>query len=234
MAASVNFDNATGELFNITLDAQGNLNFNANDRDGNGNRRMSVPDDSGTLVVGGGGRLGGLQLQDGNGGNTIFVGVDDPADEARIFLGGGASGLSGRVQLNVGGGGATIELRGVNGTITCANLIETSDARLKEDVAPLTDALDKVVALRGVRYRRTGADGEAEIGFIGQEVAGVCPELVDTDADGYVALSYSRLTAVLVEALKEQQRIIAEQSSTLSAVLRRISGIEAGLAAPGV
>ena len=111
MAPSVNLDNGA-ELFNINLDAQGNLNFNANDRDGNGSRRMSVPDDSGTLVVGGGGRFGGLQLQDGNGGNTIFVGVDDPTDEARIFLGGGASGLSGRVQLNVGGGGATIELRG--------------------------------------------------------------------------------------------------------------------------
>jgi hypothetical protein len=46
---------------------------------------MSVPDDSGSLVVGGGGRFGGLQLQDGNGGNTIFAGVDDPTDEARIF-----------------------------------------------------------------------------------------------------------------------------------------------------
>ena len=194
---------------------------------------MSVPD-SGTLVVGGGGRFGGPQLQDGNGGNTIFAGVDDPTDEARIFLGGGASGLGGRVQLNVGGGGATIELRGVNGTITCANLIETSDARLKEDIAPLTDALDKVVALRGVSYQRKDADGGAEIGFIGQEVAGVYPELVDTDADGYVALSYSRLTAVLVEAVKEQQRTITQQASMLSAVLRRIARIETGLDAEGV
>ena len=232
MAPSVNLDNGA-ELFNINLDAQGNLNFNANDRDGNGSRRMSVPDDSGTLVVGGGGRFGGLQLQDGNGGNTIFVGVDDPTDEARIFLGGGASGLSGRVQLNVSGGGATIELRGGNGTITCANLIETSDARLKEDVAPLTNTLDKVVALRGVSYQRKDADGGAEIGFIGQEVAGVYPELVDTDADGCIALSYSRLTAVLVEAVKEQQRTITQQASMLSAALRRIAHIETGLDAHG-
>jgi hypothetical protein len=144
-------------------------------------------------------------------------------------LGGGASGLSGRVQLNVGGGGATIELRGVNGTITCANLIETSDARLKEDIAPLTDALDKVVALRGVSYQSKDADGGAKIGFIGQEVAGVYPELVDTDADGYVALSYSRLTAVLVEAVNEQQRTITQQASMLSAVLRRVAQIETGL-----
>ena len=83
-------------------------------------------------------------------------------------------------------------------------------------------------------YQRKDADGGAEIGFIGQEVAGVYPELADTDADGYVALSYSRLTAVLVEAVKEQQRTITQQASMLSAVLRRIARIETGLDAEGV
>ena len=56
---------------------------------------------------------------------------------------------------------------------------------------------------------------------------GVCPELVSTDSDGFKSVSYSRMTAVLVEAIKEQQQIIREQATALDDVLRRISAVEA-------
>jgi hypothetical protein len=56
-------------------------------------------------------------------------------------------------------------------------------ASLKTNVAPLTNALDSVLAMRGVRYRgkpvtapTAAADGDAQqIGFVGQEVAAACP-----------------------------------------------------------
>jgi hypothetical protein len=63
--------------------------------------------------------------------------------------------------------------------------------------------------------------------FVGQAVEEVYPELVSTDSDGLKSVSYSRMTAVLVEAIKEQQQLIREQAAVLSAVLRRLSALEA-------
>jgi hypothetical protein len=54
--------------------------------------------------------------------------------------------------------------------------------------------------------RRFGTENkfseERQIGVIAQELEQVCPELVITDADGYKAMDYPKLTAVLLEAVK--------------------------------
>ena len=49
-----------------------------------------------------------------------------------------------------------------------------------------------------------------QIGFIAQDLEKIYPELVSTDKEGYKSVDYSRLTPVLVEAVKEQQKIIDE------------------------
>jgi Chaperone of endosialidase len=241
MTQSVNFQNGA-ELFNISIDAQGNLNFNANDIDSRGARRLSITDERGTLTVGGGGQSGALQLLGPTGIGTIAMGVNpQQVTEVGLLVGGGNAGLDdlldGRVEVgNSDGGEATIELRGRNGSIRCRDLTETSDVRLKKGVAPLLNALDRVIALRGVRYQwkhenypgPESSEG-SKIGFIGQEVASVCPELVATDAEGYISLNYSRLTAVLVEAIKEQQQLIQQQASALVEALQRVARIETAL-----
>ncbi|MGH3825068.1 MAG: tail fiber domain-containing protein [Pseudonocardiaceae bacterium] len=235
MTQSVNFQNGA-ELFNINLDAQGNLNFNANNTDGNGDRRLSIIDDSGQLTVGGGGQFGLLQLTSPTGGGTIFIGANQ--QEATVLLGGGNSGLNGTVQLGDSAGNTPIRLRGSDGLISCVDLTTASDVRLKKDIAPLLNALDRVIALRGVRYQwkhenHSGPESSegSKIGFIGQEVASVCPELVATDAEGYISLNYSHLTAVLVEAIKEQHQLIQQQALALVEALQRIARIETALEA---
>nr|WP_236049424.1 tail fiber domain-containing protein [Hymenobacter negativus] len=69
--------------------------------------------------------------------------------------------------------------------------------------------------LRGVTYYWRRAEFPAkqfearrQLGFIAQEIEPFYPEMVSTDADGYKSVDYSRLTPVLVEALKEQQQQI--------------------------
>jgi endosialidase-like protein len=270
MARSLNFDNGN-ELFNIDLDAQGNLTFNANDRDGNGARRLQINDDSGQLTVGGAGQFGALQLLSDADGNVIFIG--GTATQATALLGGGNSGQSGVVRLgnsagpttidmqgsggNItlganpsggtpgqdgdliirdGNGGTSIQLSGSNGNISCLNVDESSDVRLKQNIVPILNALDKITALRGVRYEwkrkdrsELRRDEGSQVGFIGQEVEAVCPELVATDSEGYKSLNYSRVTAILVEAIKEQQHLIHEQASALAEAMRRIGQIERAL-----
>ena len=110
----------------------------------------------------------------------------------------------------------------VGGSIYATGVIISSDQRFKTDVRPLANALAGVRALRGVRYRlnelglaRGGNAGE-QLGFLAQELEQVYPELVSTDKLGYKSVNYSQLTAVLTEALKEQQTQIERLQAQLA------------------
>ncbi len=106
----------------------------------------------------------------------------------------------------------------VAGDIQCVALHETSDERLKTNIQNLTAALEKVQQLNGVSFewnqaaqRKTGATaGERQLGLIAQDVEKVLPELVSTAGDGYKAIDYTKLSAVLIEAVKEQQKQIQD------------------------
>lgn len=78
----------------------------------------------------------------------------------------------------------------------------TSDARLKERVRDLPAALAGVVALRPVAFDWT-RNKEHAIGFIAQDVQKVFPELVHSESDGYLSLSYMGLIPELVKAVQE-------------------------------
>ncbi|MFT4565998.1 MAG: hypothetical protein ACI9FN_000951 [Saprospiraceae bacterium] len=54
-----------------------------------------------------------------------------------------------------------------------------------------------------------------QLGFIAQNVETVVPEVVRTNADGYKAVDYSKITALLNEAIKEQQIQIEEQAELI-------------------
>jgi len=84
------------------------------------------------------------------------------------------------------------------------NIYDVSDLRLKENIAPLTNAIDKVSALRGIYFNLKGEPAsKREVGVIAQEVESVLPEVVSTDAQGYKSVDYSKLTPLLIEAVKE-------------------------------
>jgi hypothetical protein len=95
-----------------------------------------------------------------------------------------------------------------DGTLTTA----TSDIRMKENILTLTNALAKVISLRGVNFTWIKEpEMGTRIGFIAQEVESILPELVFTNpVDGYKGVNYAEMTAVLVEAIKEQQKQIEE------------------------
>lgn len=80
----------------------------------------------------------------------------------------------------------------------------SSDRILKTNIRVLEGALDKVLQLQGVSFDWK-ATGEPSIGLIAQDVEKVYPEAVSTDAEGIKSIDYSKLVAVLIEAVKEQQ-----------------------------
>jgi len=90
-----------------------------------------------------------------------------------------------------------------------------SDIRYKKDITPITNALSNVMQLRGVNYFLKTKEfpekqftNTRQIGIIAQEIEKIYPEVVLTDKDGYKSVDYSRLTPILLEAIKEQQKII--------------------------
>ena len=80
-----------------------------------------------------------------------------------------------------------------------------SDRRLKENITPIKNALDKVLNLQGVEFEwKTNPAAGTKIGFIAQDVEKVLPEVVHS-GNPY-SMETSQITAVLVEAIKEQQK----------------------------
>ena len=92
------------------------------------------------------------------------------------------------------------------------NVTAFSDERLKDNIETLEDGLDKVEQLRGVTYTR---DDRENIGVIAQEVEKILPEIVLTAHDemGTKSVDYSRITAVLIEAVKELSARVKELES---------------------
>ena len=80
-----------------------------------------------------------------------------------------------------------------------------SDARLKKDVVSLDSALDKLDAIRGVHYHWVDASQpqSRQIGVIAQEIQAVYPELVREGGNGFLSVDYPKLTAVLIQSIKE-------------------------------
>ena len=98
-----------------------------------------------------------------------------------------------------------------------------SSRRWKTNIQPLQNALGKVEQLRGVSYDLKGS-GKHEIGVIAEEVGAVVPEVVTYEENGKDArgVDYSRLTALLIEATKQQQREFRQQGTELAKALLQI------------
>jgi len=91
-----------------------------------------------------------------------------------------------------------------------------SSRRWKTNIQPLHNALGMVERLQGVSYDLKDS-GRHEIGVIAEEVGAVVPEVVSYEENGKDArgVDYSRLTALLIEATKQQQREIRQQQTLL-------------------
>lgn len=116
---------------------------------------------------------------------------------------------------NLSNGAVTIDGTGAGistgGAITAAgNVTAFSDIKLKENIAPIGDALYKVGRLNGVTYNRKDIEGTPkQTGLIAQEVQAVLPEAV-MDHDGTLSVAYGNMVGLLVEAIKELKAEIEE------------------------
>ena len=102
----------------------------------------------------------------------------------------------------------------------------SSDKRLKDDITLIDEPLSKVMSLDAIEFNwndnqstYTGHD----VGLIAQQVEQVAPEIVETRKDGYKAIKYEKVNALLVGAIQEQQKKIEFLEKRLESLERRSS-----------
>ena len=158
-----------------------------------------------------------------------------PDASGTVLLAGTAS-SSADVQFDSFGVGTAAS--GTTGEIRATNDVTafySSDRNLKENIEVIVDPLGKITALRGVMFdwtdehiaKRGGEDGyfvrKHDVGVIAQEVEEVLPEVVRQRDDGIKAVDYQKLTALLIEGMKEQQEQINRLTEQVSSLITNSS-----------
>ena len=132
-----------------------------------------------------------------SGSNAGITSYTNPADN-RVITSVSASVINAEANLTFDGTVLT-----VTGTIT-----ETSSKHTKDNIITLENSLEIIKKLRGVQYNRKGTS-LIEIGLIAEEVEDFLPQIVTKDYNGNPSsVSYGRLVALLVEAVKKQDEQI--------------------------
>jgi hypothetical protein len=172
----------------------------------------------GSLLVGPTGPLG--WDTDPGSGNILAAGeieahgawlkVTGTGDE-RGYVGGDGAGADVQIGSTKAGIMTVAAWNWVSGWMDVAgrNWLGHSDARSKENIEPIVGALEKLLRLRCVSFDWKGDDSGAarskSLGFVAQEVREVIPEAVVELRGGSLSVAYNSMTALLVEAVKEQQ-----------------------------
>jgi hypothetical protein len=116
-------------------------------------------------------------------------------------------------QLKIQGGNVYVDSK-----LQARELVQKSDQRHKQNIHTLGGSLAKIAQLRGVHFNWKDNPEDQQIGLVAQEVEKVFPELVSTDSEGYKSIAYGKLTAVLLEAVKEQQLQIDSMAQQIRAL----------------
>jgi hypothetical protein len=135
-----------------------------------------------------------------------------------------------RLEINGATGQVDIGSNGDGSQIRANAFTAFSDRRFKTDIDVLTNALDKLKKINGYTYKwKNKPDRTIQIGVIAQEVEEVLPEIVTTDKDGYKSVAYSRLSVLLIEAMKEQQKIIENQNVKIEKLNQNLKSTDASV-----
>ena len=224
-SAGLEFESGSGKKYELQADYSGN--FFLYDR--NANLYRLFINTSGKTGIGNTSPASPLSFS-----NTIEKKVsfyDGPSGDQGIAVAGNdlriySDNSNGRVSFgidNYSGGFTTrayVQASGTlamvaQGNMTVNAINYHSDIRFKKNIKPLSDALEKICSLNGVRYELRSSEFPdrnfqpgTQIGLIAQEVEQVFPELVETDEQGYKSVDYVRFSPVLAEAVKSQEKVM--------------------------
>ena len=142
-----------------------------------------------------------------------FVCREEENDYGQIggltVTGTGTSQFSSHLQSHCLGIGTTPS--GIAGEIRATGDITayySSDERLKDNITPIENPVDKLKQIKGVEFDWIQKEGVHsyeghDVGVIAQDIEKVLPEVVVTRDNGYKAVKYEKLVSLLIQANKE-------------------------------
>ena len=170
---------------NFTLDVAGNIILDS--------------DNAFVVMADGGTDIGSLS----HGGSGLFEISVAASDADMVFKGNDGGSAITALTFDMSAAGAAT----FNNDVTAF-----SDARLKDNVETIPNALEKVCAMRGVNFTRNDNNDQPGTGVIAQEMQEVFPVVVkeNDDENNTLSVSYGNLVGVLIEAIKELKQEIDE------------------------
>ena len=104
-------------------------------------------------------------------------------------------------------------------TTAATSWTANSDINLKNVTGKIENALDAIATLTPAKFTwKADETNTPQVGLIAQEVEKVLPEVVDKNADGYLGVRYTEVVPLLVAAIQEQQTIINDLKSRITAL----------------
>ncbi len=192
-----------GQIPVVTVDSQGRLTYAAN---------STLPSIITSTSVGSASQVSRFTVA-ANGmitsANSVAISIDGSAISSGTIS---ANRMQYLMDQNVSTANAvTFSALTVNGEITANGDITafySSDSRLKINLEPIENALEKVLTLDAVTFNwndlATDKDLNArEAGVIAQQVQNILPEVVTQRDNGYLAVRYEKLVPLLIQAIKE-------------------------------
>jgi hypothetical protein len=111
---------------------------------------------------------------------------------------------NGMIYLRDSGDSVTVTVDGGAGEITASSYNSTSSKRFKKKIKNLKNFLNLVTSLRPVTFDWKKKEKKDDIGLIAEEVYKILPSVVKLDEDNLpCAIDYSKLTPILIQAVKE-------------------------------
>ena len=176
-----------------------------------------------------------MSLKDGSG-NTVFLGANNGDFQLQTPIGGFTNKLvvknSGNVGIGATNPSETLDVDGnarfrsigsgasagaLHYTSTGVLTTNTSDARLKTNLQPLENTLNKLLGINTYTFNWIDETDRVDLGMIAQEVEQIFPNLVFTNSvDGYKGIHYDKFSSILTKAIQEQQFIIETQQTEIT------------------
>ena len=154
-------------------------------------------------------------------GNTVTGCVLDGANG--IVYGSRGSGASGIFNANADGELVRYHRSGtlvgsVSVDSSSATYNTTSDARLKENIKPMNDGTEKLMAMNPVTFTwKSDPDKKTQQGFIAQDMQDISPESVNIlDGQDMLGMDYGRITPIIVSALQDALQRISKLEQKIS------------------
>ena len=227
-----NTSGASGETLSARFTATGSFVSRSLEIDGSGSGLFKVEGSVGTLfsvddglddVIFAANNISGTPVISANADNTVKLGklggfgivisgsTPAPNDSQAKIIVTGSMHTSGSLGVGMAASSTVGRIDANNDVVA----FSTSDERLKDNIVPIEDALNKVSQVQGIEFDwipKEGVHGNEgrDVGVIAQEIEKVLPEVVTTRDNGYKAVKYEKIIPLLVEAIKELQEEIKE------------------------